>query len=839
MRKVFKFLIFIIFIFTILFGILKIGFSISSLDFNFLKIEQLYIKLDKKLIIRAENLALFLQEEQEKQSDFSVKKLVNIAKKISFIQEIDLKNLEFAGARARILFKDDEFLIDHDEVLLRAVLSKQDQFINADIKEFFLKKINAYVDGNASLENDKELYHFEGELRAKDFNTKIDLAYKKGKLEYNLSDFNISNVSHFITTLASNVKVPKGVQVWLGDNIKSDFYFINSLRGTVDTNKNKLDLSDMKAHGFAKNVSIRLYEDSSLIRIPFLKLVLDEQRLDFIFDKASFEGQDISASKVHIYKITEPKQAGIFILLKSNTLKFDEKIKALVSHYGAKIPFIQLNGTLKSELGINIAFIQGAKASLKGEFELENSKLDLLEFFVKKGRVHLENDIVLLEEFEVENEFLQSALSSRLDFKEKNGFFDLNISKLKLDNALDLSKKDLRLDFNFDENLSLESKELGLEAKFSEGLLLTSKEPNLLKTYSPLLKELRVQNIEDFNLSSQDLKKYKIQARGVSFDLGLFKNDKTKYNKDSFEIIKDEKTISINTQSALIQAFIDEKQINIKARDLAYVYSGKSDLNAINFTKDFVFSGSNISIELENIQKKLVFDSIEASAKGGLLLADAQRKTASFDLLKNANELRLKITNANDANINEFFDKNLTERGSFNLLVEGKDSQNFEAKIWFKDTYLKEAKSVNQLISFIDTVPSLLIFKPPTFNNTGLKVEEGVIDIQRQNELVRVKALSLKGDSLDILGLGFANLELNTLNLDLELKTLKSASSIVSKIPIVNQVVLGKNREISTNLKVDGSLANPNFRTQIVQDIIKSPFNLIRNIIEMPSTWFE
>lgn len=47
------------------------------------------------------------------------------------------------------------------------------------------------------------------------------------------------------------------------------------------------------------------------------------------------------------------------------------------------------------------------------------------------------------------------------------------------------------------------------------------------------------------------------------------------------------------------------------------------------------------------------------------------------------------------------------------------------------------------------------------------------------------------------------------MDFSLELKTLKSASEAISKVPILNYVILGKNQEISTNLKIDGSIDDP------------------------------
>ena len=130
------------------------------------------------------------------------------------------------------------------------------------------------------------------------------------------------------------------------------------------------------------------------------------------------------------------------------------------------------------------------------------------------------------------------------------------------------------------------------------------------------------------------------------------------------------------------------------------------------------------------------------------------------------------------------------------------------------------------------------MFRAPTFNQKGLHIQDGKVLFNRKKDLLSFTAINLNGDSVDLFGLGSANLRLNSLDLNLELKTLKSASDTISKVPILNYVILGKNQEISTNIKVNGSLDDPKFQTQILADTLKTPFNLIKNVIQLPVNLF-
>lgn len=76
--------------------------------------------------------------------------------------------------------------------------------------------------------------------------------------------------------------------------------------------------------------------------------------------------------------------------------------------------------------------------------------------------------------------------------------------------------------------------------------------------------------------------------------------------------------------------------------------------------------------------------------------------------------------------------------------------------------------------------------------------------------------------------------ESQILDFNAELITAKSLSGIINKIPLVNYILLGKDGTISTAFKVDGTLENPQVHTQAVQDILLSPFNVLKRVVTSP-----
>ncbi|EAL8251445.1 DUF3971 domain-containing protein, partial [Campylobacter coli] len=141
-KKIVYVLLALIAFISVIFLVLKNGILISSIQFNFLNLEQLYIKLDKKLIVRAKNITLnedantSIEDDKKENSDFASRELLKITKNLkylyTFVEEIDIQNLNIKDNHMRILFKNNEFFIDNDLLFLKLALRREGKEINAD-----------------------------------------------------------------------------------------------------------------------------------------------------------------------------------------------------------------------------------------------------------------------------------------------------------------------------------------------------------------------------------------------------------------------------------------------------------------------------------------------------------------------------------------------------------------------------------------------------------------------------------------------------------------------------------------------------------------------------------
>lgn len=152
--------------------------------------------------------------------------------------------------------------------------------------------------------------------------------------------------------------------------------------------------------------------------------------------------------------------------------------------------------------------------------------------------------------------------------------------------------------------------------------------------------------------------------------------------------------------------------------------------------------------------------------------------------------------------------------------------------LYIDNTTLKEYKALNNILAFINTVPSLATFSLPGYSKKGIKVDEAYARFTHKNNKIFFDSIKLDSKEMDIVGTGFTDYMNNKIDMDMTFKT--DLGTTVSKIPVVGYLLLGKDGSISTSFKVTGALDDPEVETQTVKDVAVAPFNIIKRAVTLP-----
>ena len=173
--------------------------------------------------------------------------------------------------------------------------------------------------------------------------------------------------------------------------------------------------------------------------------------------------------------------------------------------------------------------------------------------------------------------------------------------------------------------------------------------------------------------------------------------------------------------------------------------------------------------------------------------------------------------------------------GKLSFSMAGK-TKDYKGLIHIKNTTVLDYKILNNILAFVNTIPSLVTFSLPGYSKNGLEVKSAYINFNSKDDIFDITDISLDSKEMDIVGRGTASFTKNEIDINLNLVT--DLGSSISKIPVVGYILLGED-SISTSMSISGKLDDPNVKSLIVKDIAIAPLNIIKRTLLLPFHLFE
>jgi len=848
---------FIILILSLLL-LLKYGIKINDFEFYGVKLEQLYIKLDKKLIVRAKQIKLpsFKKDVAQKASD---KQLLNLSQGVdyleTFFQEISLESVQIGDDfKIKILFLDDIFFVDSPylNIDIKFQNEQQDGIDRFIVKNLSLKDFNVSISGEGSANFDKDDYKFDGNFTSHELNGKLSFALKDTLLTYKAYDVNAGSIKDFIAELDSRIHLNSEVKNWIYGYIVADDYHLNEINGKADLKENDLFLNELNATANAKNLLVKFDKGLPAVNVAEANITLNNSKLKFDLTAPVYKGKKLDGSNVAINNIFDEKSANLELFIKTNSI-YDEAINEILRAYKINVPVRQLSGKMDASLKILIKLDEKSLENFdeksviaNGDFKISDAVLDIAgsKFNAKSALVKLINTTNLSVD----------ASGFGLDFFRANAKADINLQKSTGEikgviESFDLKEKNdeilafknepftALLDFSKPDKTTLSIEPFGINLSFGDESVIATKNSEFIMQNSPLLKQNGVLGFDDVSIKSKDFINLEILAKGLKFDMPFLDKNGSKYDSDDFLITVSKAGVKVQSASKKLALSIAEKGIEAKSNDLNLLVL--DDNSTKEQSTPLELFAKNGDIILKDLNKTLPFTSFSAEKKGKSTSLNGLAKQGRVGYFSDEKSINLDATDISGEFINGLLGTKSFEGGKFRLKMLGESSKNFKAEVRFFGTYLKDYIFYQRLLSFLNSVPSLLSFKTPDFNDKGFTVKNGKILLTRKGDVIEFLAIEMIGTSADIGGRGTIDLKSKKINIDLELKILKDASGIIDKIPLINQIILGKDRSLSTVIAIRGTTEKPEYSTQILQDALLSPLKIIRNVLQAPFLIFE
>ncbi|HLD24213.1 MAG TPA: AsmA-like C-terminal domain-containing protein, partial [Sulfuricurvum sp.] len=232
--------------------------------------------------------------------------------------------------------------------------------------------------------------------------------------------------------------------------------------------------------------------------------------------------------------------------------------------------------------------------------------------------------------------------------------------------------------------------------------------------------------------------------------------------------------------------------------------------------------------------RKIVADTFDATLQNDNFDASLHHMNGSA-ILKIRNDLfSIDGQGFNDKFMEHLFALSDFSGGTFSFEAKGRTDA-FDGLMRVENTILKDYKVLNNVLAFVNTVPSLTTFSLPNYNAKGLPVDEGYAHFAYKKGVVSVDNFTLNSPEMKITGTGRADFNANQLDGILTLKT--DLGSSLGKVPMVGYILLGDDGSLATTLTLSGKLDDPEIDTAIAKEIVTAPFNILKRTLVYPFLW--
>ncbi|MEA2098560.1 MAG: AsmA-like C-terminal domain-containing protein [Campylobacterota bacterium] len=471
---------------------------------------------------------------------------------------------------------------------------------------------------------------------------------------------------------------------------------------------------------------------------------------------------------------------------------------------------------------------------IKLKLSTKNTTLDQISLDIKNNVLSLQNATINIENL------LSTSLNGHYNMIKNSGVINLDNTEIKNQSLGSIFSQKEKVEFNI--------------RNINNTIYIRAEEFDINFISSKKYWKLNINKLSNFTKKSNLLKKYFINYGNINI-IKYIDNNKINFTaKITYPynlILIDDKlvdnytfdgyyNIKTNDSSFNINKKINidiNNRIDIKANDIGINIkeiinllgklekTKKSDSNKITLT-------ANDSYLYISKNRNVISDKINLQYSDNITTANLKYKKGSAGFILDKNIFHLYGENFNDSFIENLFSDSRFNGGKLDFSVNG-DLNSYNGVFHIQDTVVIKYKILNNVLAFVNTIPSLVTFSLPGYNKEGLAVNNAYINFNTKdgNEF-NIEDVSLDSKEVKIVGRGIANFEKNIIDMKLNLKT--DLGSAISKIPVVGYIFLG-NDTISSSLKISGKLNNPKVKTRLANDIVVAPLNIIKRTLLLPA----
>jgi hypothetical protein len=806
--------------------------SVEHLAIGGADIRQLSLRLEQGLVLRVGQLDLPGGDGAGQPAGWEAQ-MPLLKKWGHLIQEVDIGRLTYGGHTAAISYRDGLFRLRMEQLSIAAALVYSDNTLWLNLIDLQIPPYQLTVTGHASYSVAQDRLLFAGRFVHPLAAGSLWLGLQAGQVEAAIST---EEFRELVPVLALFPLDPQ-VTTWVAENITAASYRIRELQFRFDLQKiNDFGPKNISGTAVADAVAIRFDPKLEPVRCDRVHITYASDRLSFALDNPMYKGKSLQGSSVYIDNVVaEGSTLGIDLLAQSSK---DRIVEEILDNYAVNFPVRQIKGTTRVDLRLLFDLsdfslaVGGSIRSGPGDWVWRDIKLQTTgaAFQLVNNQLRVVRaDLAVADKF-------RGNVSGYIDTRTLHGDLQCEINSLTLatSDATVLQAAALRtpLTLDFSQGVILVNLP-ALRTSLRLGPEKTGIEVDSLQTVAPYVPLLQKLSFTDGRVHIAIADPGHLQFAG-EIDIPntlLSLQDRPVSQFRFLGASSPERTeISLNDNNILV-SWTDRLDVNLKG----YLFT----VDTNDYTRGEEFStpvplniiGSRSLLKIKD--QEIATGMFEIRAENSDLSFRGELEQGNFVYESTPAEKSF-VGRGLDAALVDNFLKNadLTD-GTMNIFLKGKPD-NFEGYLEMSNILIKNTKLLNNILAFLNAIPALATLSSPGFDPDGYRVNEGVMYLHYRDSILTIDELRTDGVAINTEAQGWINHADRTLQLSMELIALKDYSWLLEKIPLAGFAILGENGSLSTSLDIQGSIDDPEITTNLTQEILMSPINIIKRTIQWP-----
>ena len=646
---IYSFFAFVLSLIIISVASLSYGITIPLIILPNFKAEQLYIKLDKKLILEAKELHVTLSN--DKISTTPLIKTPKVTPIIEFVRKnfskVAIDKLVFGKNIVTFSYtdnpkqrSDNSMSFKGNDVDALVFFEVHDTYVTTKIGHFIHTPTKITISGAMVYDFETELSSSKIKLAFSDC-AKVDMYIKENtqRLAFTAESNSFVDIRPIVKLFGLQHSITK----WIVDYNSALSFKLVEAKGIHEYNNNKLLLETLFLAAKERDVSYTFNETLSPVTakevdISFTKGILDIKPKHAFYNEHLIDGGGVKIDFNHEHVLLD-------VDLDLHT-RASQDVIDIVKAYEIPLPLVQKTGKAKGHIALHVD-LRTEEAYAKAQFFVKDSQIELdgYPYHIKHASIRLNKSFLSVDSGEVSyKDIIKAEVNGGIELKELIGDFYYNTDYIKLDvsdkHTINLAKKmqihvrytkeQEETFFNtsqwkFDDTpITLQKGSLTTDSKFGSAFKVNNLHFNikemfeakvegnfdLNKGYSNLEVDLFNIDYKDFNISSKETLKTKIILDKNITHIQVL-------NKNTFQI-KNHTLTLLPTRLRLKNDYLDVYGADVSlenniSTELSVHYelgTKRAQFNLENtqlFSEEFVFIGPKFKLNYEYLDNKHYF----------------------------------------------------------------------------------------------------------------------------------------------------------------------------------------------------------------------------------------